>query len=133
MSLSQSIPSSPSVSAACRMVSQSDWLPMMMAIAAGIGLILSRIQKVRPIIGSGLMTARRGRGEGMHYPVLVNRGKSGIAGLASNAHEKADPGSPAQVTETQQTRRARQGVGSRGGKSDDPAASRRADAGTQAD
>jgi hypothetical protein len=51
-----------------------------MAIAAGIGLILSRIQKVRPIIGSDLMTARRGREEGMHYPVLVNPGKSGNAG-----------------------------------------------------
>jgi hypothetical protein len=62
------------------MVSQSDWLPMMMAIAADIGLILSRIQKVRPIIGSDLMAARRGREEGMHYPVLVNPGKSGIAG-----------------------------------------------------
>jgi hypothetical protein len=61
------------------MVPQSDWLPMMMAIAADIGLILSRIQKVRPIIGSDPMTARRGREEGMHYPVLVNPGKSGIA------------------------------------------------------
>ena len=39
-----------------------------------------RIQKVRPIIGSDLMTARRGREEGMHYPVLVNPGKSEIAG-----------------------------------------------------
>jgi hypothetical protein len=53
---------------------------MMMAIAADIGLIFSRIQKVRPIIGSDLMAARRGREEGMHYPVLVNPSKSGIAG-----------------------------------------------------
>jgi hypothetical protein len=53
---------------------------MIMATGADIGLILSRIQKVRPIIGSDLMAARRGREEGMHYPVLVNPGKSGIAG-----------------------------------------------------
>jgi diguanylate cyclase (GGDEF)-like protein len=34
----------------------------------------------------------------MHYPVLVNPGKSGNAGQANNAHEKADPGPGAQVT-----------------------------------
>src|ERR1700759_5166480 len=88
MRLSQVTPSSPSVSAACRMVSQSDWLPMVVATAIDIGVILSRIQKVRPIIGSGLMTARRGREEGMHYPVLVNPGKSGNAGSAKMPTKK---------------------------------------------
>jgi hypothetical protein len=42
MRFSQSTPSWPSVSAACRMVSQSDWLPMMMATEAGMRLILRR-------------------------------------------------------------------------------------------
>src|ERR1700726_2290192 len=36
------------VSAAWRMVSQSDWLPMIIATGAGIRLILSGIQKHRP-------------------------------------------------------------------------------------
>jgi hypothetical protein len=40
MRFSQSIPSAVSVSAAWRMVSQSDWLPMMMAIGAVISSIL---------------------------------------------------------------------------------------------
>jgi hypothetical protein len=40
MRFSQSIPSTVSVSAAWRMVSQSDWLPMMMAIGAVISSIL---------------------------------------------------------------------------------------------
>src|SRR6478609_4863424 len=48
MRLSQSIPRAPSVSAAWRMVSQSDWLPIMMATGAGIRSILSGIQKHRP-------------------------------------------------------------------------------------
>src|ERR1700761_5451147 len=133
MRLSQVTPSSPSVSAACRMVSQSDWLPMMMATAVDIGLILSGIQKVRPIIGSDLMTARRGREEGMHYPVLVNPGKSGNASSAKNAHEKAHPGEPSQVTETEQTRSVQASAGARGSESDDPAAARRTGAGAKAD
>ena len=40
MRFSQSIPSAVSVSAAWRMVSQSDWLPMMMAMGAVISSIL---------------------------------------------------------------------------------------------
>ena len=40
MRFSQSIPSTASVSAAWRMVSQSDWLPMMMAMGAVISSIL---------------------------------------------------------------------------------------------
>src|SRR5580692_9093660 len=58
MNFSQATPSAPSVSAAWRMVSQSDWLPMMMAIGAGMSLILrNRIQKsgpdyrIRPLLG----------------------------------------------------------------------------------
>jgi hypothetical protein len=39
------------VSAACRMVSQSDWLPMMMATVAGI--LLSGIQKEGPVYRVG--------------------------------------------------------------------------------
>src|SRR3569832_1523069 len=39
MRFSQATPSAPSDSAAWRMVSQSDWLPMMMAIGAGMSLI----------------------------------------------------------------------------------------------
>src|SRR6202051_292417 len=41
-------PSALRVSAAWRMVSQSDWLPMMMATGAGMWSILSGIQKHRP-------------------------------------------------------------------------------------
>src|SRR5450631_289188 len=48
MCFSLAIPRVFKVSAACRMVSQSDWLPMMMATGAGIRLFLSGIQKHRP-------------------------------------------------------------------------------------
>src|ERR1700761_1079627 len=49
MRFSQATPSAPSVSAAWRMVSQSDWLPMMMATGAGISLILLKESKnLRP-------------------------------------------------------------------------------------
>src|SRR3982074_129437 len=52
-------PSAASVSAAWRMVSQSDWLPMMMATAAVIlSQFCSGIQKHRPIIGSAFVVAR---------------------------------------------------------------------------
>src|ERR1700726_2093123 len=58
MCFSQATPSAPSVSAAWRMVSQSDWLPMMMATGAGISLILTHgIQNQGPIIGSALSSA----------------------------------------------------------------------------
>src|SRR4051794_27982565 len=62
MRFSQSIPSTASVSAAWRMVSQSDWLPMMMAtavISQSIpGQFFSGIQKHRPIIGLAFVVAR---------------------------------------------------------------------------
>src|ERR1700687_2687069 len=67
MCFSQAIPSTPRVSAVWRMVSQSDWLPMMMATGAGIRLILSGIQKHRPDyrIGSGLGKAWQGVRNGL--------------------------------------------------------------------
>src|SRR5580693_6737096 len=62
MSFSQATPSAPSVSAAWRMVSQSDWLPMMMAIGAGMSLILLTESKTQGrIIGSALCAARLAR------------------------------------------------------------------------
>src|SRR3954451_1086201 len=60
-------PSVFSVSAACRMVSQSDWLPMIIATGVGIALILSGIQKHRPDyrIGPRFGKAWRGVGKGL--------------------------------------------------------------------
>src|SRR3979411_2984262 len=53
MCFSLATPRAVRVSAAWRMVSQSDWLPMMMATGVGMRLILSGIQKHMPDYKSG--------------------------------------------------------------------------------
>src|SRR5215468_2712794 len=93
MRLSQWTPSSPSVLAAWRMVAQSDWLPMMMAIGAVMRVNSYRESRsIGRIIGSGPTTARRGKGTLMDYPVLVNPGKPSKAGLNKDGDEKKTPG-----------------------------------------
>src|ERR1700761_4285734 len=68
MRFSQATPSAASVSAAWRMVSQSDWLPMMMAIGAGISLIF-------PAENKKIQVQLQDRASVMDYPVLVRTGK----------------------------------------------------------
>src|SRR4051794_21651516 len=67
MCLSLATPSVFRVSAAWRIVSQSDWLPMMMATGAGMRSILSGIQKHRPDykIGPWFGKAWQGVGNGL--------------------------------------------------------------------
>src|SRR5580693_1021391 len=66
--LSHPTPSAVRVSAAWRMVSQSDWLPMMMATGADIQSILSGFQKHKLDYRIDL---RAGKASGMDYPHLV--------------------------------------------------------------
>src|SRR5579863_3345350 len=76
MSFSQATPSAPSVSAVWRMVAQSDWLPMMMAIGAGRSLILrNRIQKEGSDYKIGPLFGKVSRGATMDYPELVRTRK----------------------------------------------------------